>query len=611
MRSSLFETLPLDIIKYLSSLLHLDGPSVTLIEGAPTLKEKNAVTAVAIDENRKPDLNRPHVNTYHLIASTSSKTGALEYEIGFCKKVRGNLFLRKNASLKYTTQKLDENRPLLRYVHEDLIYQKYSKLFPYDAKKEDYLTDSQDRVLLRCIEKEIKAAGGLTAHCLQNRTRLAAVCTNDRALMNGWIRNTEGKKSANQVMLHSILQELFKNLCEHESFHEIKEARALLERFPQLLLSQFSGDIVGCAPELTLHGFTFIQKAYLQGNWFFYEMALDVINKSALLSEEKKTFYKKDLLNQIDAVEKGKLEWTLDNLLNKGVRIINADTLENDPSEKERLIEEIVARDGYHLIIKKQDDVISSCTLGYRDPTSKEYTQHEISKTDPLFAIAEDLYQRLQNANDGHGANLSHCFTRDHRDLALVKTVLKQQGIETQYRQTASHSDHTDLRVAIEKYSANWISWSLKRSLDHLHGSIYLECRLFPSILWQFWMSKNLPWTRDESRMTAFITKEGCGAVAMNCFGEGLHPLSNFAGDKFYVGRACAAPGPGMENAEYWMLQAWHKQGGGSRYGGGSEVHGDLIKIYHECGVSKADRFYRRLKGQPEPGQQSSSCCLI
>lgn len=537
MRSSLFEALPSDLIRYISQYLHLNGPSVKLIEGEPNDEEKKAVTATALNADGKADSNRPDLSTYHLIVSNVT-TGAIEYKIGFCKK-------KNDGSLEYTIHTLDEKSPLLRYVREDLTHREYSKLFPFDSKEKRYQTHSTDRVLLRYLEKEIKAAGGLTYHrLLNNRTRLAGLCQKDRAIMNAGMRDNEGKKSTNQVVQQSILQEFFKDLCDHESFHEIEEARALLERFPQLLLSQFSGDIKGCSPELTLHGFTLIQKAYLQGNWFFYEMALDVIEQSKLLSEEKKAFYKKDVLAQIKVVDEGRLEWTLDNLLNRGVRIIDADTMANNASEKKRFIEEIVERNGYYLMIKKEVDAITSCSLGYCCPNTKKYMTHDISTMDPLFGIAGDLYQRLRHANDGYNNHHSHCFTRDHRDLALVKAVLDGLKVPTLLRQAATPLNFAALLAALQEYIQNWNVWSMERRRDHLHGSIYAECRLFSGILWQLWMSEDLPWTSDEEEMQNFVTGKKSGAVDLNYFKERMLPLSSFLGDKFYAQASLAHDRP-------------------------------------------------------------------
>src|SRR3990167_6493051 len=259
MRSSLF-ALPSELIQYISKdYLKLDGPSVKLIEDTPSDEEKKQVTATALyddpndeDNYGKADPHRPDLSTYHLIADANVTTGAIKYEIGFCEK-------QQDGSLEYTTKKLEANSPLLRYVREDLTHRNYSQLFPFDSEKKEYKTRSYDRVLLRYLEKEVKAAGGLTCHRLRHRTRLARMSQAFHAIMNARMLNEKGEKFSQQAVQQSILQELFQDLCDHESFHELEEARDLLEHFPPLLLSHFSGDIVGCAPELTLHHFTIIQ----------------------------------------------------------------------------------------------------------------------------------------------------------------------------------------------------------------------------------------------------------------------------------------------------------------------------------------------------------------
>ena len=603
MRSSLFAALPSDLIQYIShQYLNLNGPSVTLIEGEPSDEEKKRVTATALhtDQNNtenyvvdallkigylwrstvlfffaaggstganvtfndgKADSHRPDLSTYHLIAQSDVTTGAIAYKIGFCKK-------KRDGSLEYTTHTLYGKSPLLRYVREDLSHRKYSQLFPWDPKKQGYQTDSHDRVLLRYLETEVKAAGGLTCHRLRNRTRLAPVSKEFHAI----------------VAQQSILQELFKDLCDHESFHELEKARDLLEHFPKLLRSEFRGDIIGCAPELTFHDFTIIQKAYLQGNWLFYEMALDVIEQSIELSEDQKAIYKEDLLAQIEEAKEGRLQWTLDNLLNKGVRIIDADTMEQDPDEAQRLTDEIVKRNGYHLIIKKEADAITSCTVGYRCPTTQEYKTHDIVTTDPLFAIAGDLYQRLKQANDGYGNRHTHCFTRDHRDLALVRAVLEKLQVPTRLRQTATPLNFEALLAALQEYSANWAPWSVERCRDHLHGAIYAECRLFSGILWQLWMSKHL-WTSNEKKMGDFVSGIKSGTVDLNFFDEGVWPLSSSLGDKF---RGPLLPPP--RAISHWLFP---------------EVPRDLaasaFTIYLACRDSKADRFHRRLTDHQDP----------
>ena len=511
-----FNTLQKDMLSEILKRLNVYGPAVELLEGTPSKEQEESVLAAngptlewsddkpnySNNETKKPDLS-----IYHLIVDDDiSGISKKNYSIGFCKRSEG-------GTLTYETKVLDPKSPLLRYVTEN----------PSVLDKKRF----QDRNLLKYMEQEIKAAGGLVGQRLRDRTHFAAICPDTNAVLNGsanWLEQ--------QLFARAIKQEMLDDLLHHVAYGEQDKAREILNIDPSLLLLT-GKNISDCSPERTIKATTAFQLAVWNSDWPMWEMMLDVINHPKR-SEKQCQRNKLDLQQRLYDLSENRLEYTIDNLLNKGVRILDANTLAHNREEAIRMKKDVVDRNAYHLIVTTElidgKSVVKSCVLGFRDPTSQQYTQYEVPQNNRLFAIANELYQELQNVEDDDGNELQHFVTRREYDLDLVKEVLKELKVETELLKKSSEFDLKPLLSEIVDRIQNDNGWSSKRSVEHWHVNISTLLRELPDFPRRLleeteWLSKN-----DISNS---VKSPGRVDLVKNIYDEVLYPVSRSLGDKF------------------------------------------------------------------------------
>jgi hypothetical protein len=564
MRSNnFFNVLPRDLIRsLLTKWLSVEAPKVWVIEGEPSERQKRLLIAgsgpsLTYDENGAPyyvDANgarlkesfkddggadtipalgfgsKPDLKYYHLIWDYSPEGEKVKiiYSIGFCKRL-------ENGSFAYESKILDEKSPLLRYLREDFEHPHYSRLFPYDPKTKTYAQNSQDLLLLKYMELEIEAAGGLIRPNLQNRIRMARVSSAAYAWMNG-----RGNTVNGQIFNEPLRQARLETLLHHIAYGEESKAVAVIQSDISLLQSIYKGCVQLCAPEMVCPEISVLDLAIFSGDWFFWRKIVEIINASDL-SEKQKQGYKDNFLARLDAVEKYGIEVDFDNLLNKGVQILDADALNEE--NRERYRNDVVSRNAYHLIIQtfKENEKRSviSCVLGYCDPETKEYQEREISANEELFHVAAlELYEGLKNANDGHGTPLAHYFTRSNRDLSLVREILSTMGVKTHEKnKMMKPADFEKLqeyfKIGINGFNNERAKWTNDRLREQWYGEIGAELRLFTAVVWQFWLSDENPWSLSESEVDRFVSSARRPGGDKNYYNDSIFPLSSSFGDRF------------------------------------------------------------------------------
>jgi hypothetical protein len=570
MRSNnFFNVLPRDLIRsLLTKWLSVEAPKVWVIEGEPSERQKRLLIAgsgpsLTYDENGAPyyvDANgarlkesfkddggadtipalgfgsKPDLKYYHLIWDYSPEGEKVKiiYSIGFCKRLA-------NGAFAYESKILDEKSPLLRYLREDFEHPHYSRLFPYDPKTKTYAQNSQDLLLLKYMELEIEAAGGLIRPNLQNRIRMARVSSAAYAWMNG-----RGNTVNGQIFNEPLRQARLETLLHHIAYGEESKAVAVIQSDISLLQSIYKGCVQLCAPEMVCPEISVLDLAIFSGDWFFWRKIVEIINASDL-SEKQKQGYKDNFLARLDAVEKYGIEVDFDNLLNKGVQILDADLLNKE--SRTRYQNDVVSRNAYHLIIQtfKENEKRSviSCVLGYCHPETKEY--QEISAYNELFRDAAlELYEGLKNANDGYGTRHAHYFTRANRDLSLVREILSTMGVKTHEKnKMMKPADFVKLQeyfqARIDSFKNGRATWTDDRLREQWYGEIGACLRLFSATVWQFWLSDESPWSLDESEIDRFIRGAARPVGDKNYYNHPVFPLSSSCGDRFMAGGGALA----------------------------------------------------------------------
>lgn len=531
-----------DVFQHVSQWLNIRGPHVRLIEDGANDEQKAAVVAVAgpslsyeswqyVNSNNEPDLS-----VYHIIIGYSDAAAALVYQIGFCQLLDGKL--------TYQTRTINPESALFRYLKEDLqgsnslLPPQYSRLFKW---KNNTRQVSEDRLLLQLVEADIQAAGGLVHPHLRNRKRLAMAWHDTHRIMNGIASfEKEGQifRFNRQVVSSSIKCRVLEDALHHIAYGEEAKAMDIIKIDFSLLQSHLEAPVTFCAPEIHCPKTTAFGLAFLLGDWFLLKKIVQAIESSPL-SEGTKLAYKLDLLHQIEEIEENGCKVIIDNLLNKGVQILDADVLDANPEERKRYEEDVVNRNSYHLIIQtfKENEKRSviSCVLGYRDPTTGQYTQKEIGVEEELFkVVALELYEGLKNANNGHGIHHEHFFTRSNRDLALVRAILeKQLDVNTYYEEILKPQDFKKLLNYLDIRIQDWQKWPEGRLREQWYGEICAELRLLPPVVWQYWLSEQNPWSLDERAVAAFINSPGRPGGDKNFYNEPIFPLPSSLGDRF------------------------------------------------------------------------------
>lgn len=592
MRSFNFFSLPPDLIRsLLLQWLSVQGPEVILIYGGPSEEQVGRVISgsgpsLNYDENGSPfytnadghpldpslDLkaletapalgfgSAPDIKAYHLILN-HDETGKVVYSIGFCKRL-------ESGALSYETKMLiDDDKkksPLLRYVLEnhDVQNPKYSRLFSYNPESDQQRLNSNDELLLKYMAIEIKAAGGLTRDPLKNRVRLNRMSQEAFDWMNGCRKEGWQFMPLNRQLFNNAVKEaLLGRLLHHIAFGEESEAMKLIKMDPSLLLSGLRAPVTLCAPEMHCPLIPAFELVAFLGDWFFAREIIGAINHSEKLSESEKIGYKADLLNQLEEVENHGIKMLFDNLLNKGVQILDADTLENNPIERQRYEADVTERNAYHLIIQTHQEnekrQVISCVLGYRYQNPKtgvyEYRQFEIPANHELFQTkALELYEGLKNANNGHGIHHTHYFTRSHCHLDLVREILQKEGVETRCLENMKKQDFRSLLNYFE-IGIHAKGWSNDRYREQWYGEICAELRLFSALQWQYWLSDENPWSLNEAEVDRFICRPSRPAGDKNYYNHPIFPLSSFLGDRFI---ACAGRACGWRGASRGLLKS-------------------------------------------------------
>jgi len=238
------------------------------------------------------------------------------------------------------------------------------------------------------------------------------------------------------------------------------------------------------------------------------------------------------------------LEYTQDNLLAQGVRILDANYLANNPAEKTRYEQEVLTHNGYHVIIKMnpgnpdqgQQTSVVSCELGLRDPVTRGYLRIAVPAIDSLYDRAAVLYQQLQESKDQFGNRFSHYVTRDQRNLLVVEKFLKTQHIERNLKGNNSRVNLFSLWCGSQNHVDRWQAWhSGQREFDNLHTIIYKLLRSAPAEFLQVWLV--IPWWESSSSIEKFVQSWSPDSTraCVNFDSSSLHPLSVFLGAKNYA----------------------------------------------------------------------------
>jgi hypothetical protein len=622
-----------DAFRFLCKWLNIQGPHVLLIEGEPSLEQKAAVTAVAgpslyYDEDKQsrhyvglkepesavlseankkhaPVLaqsNEPDLSVYHLLVGYSDDSKSLIFRIGFCKKSVG-------GSLSYEIHPVTPQSGLLRYLQEDLQHPEFSQLFTCNRQEKTRQLWSENRLLLKLVESEIQTAGGLIHPHLRNRQRLGMVGKSTHAWMNGAAGREVMEKG--EIKFKPYLPPFFKGLIKpgatikdrfvedalhHIAYGEESQAMNIINLDLSLLLSPNRASVTLCAPEMHCPAITLFELAILLGDWFLAKAIVKAIESSKILTESQKLGYKFDLLNQLEEVEENGCAVEFDNLLNKGVQILDADLL-NDVS-REHYKNDVVSRNAYHLMIQtfKENEkrTVISCVLGYRawNPETEkyDYQEKEIFGDEELFhVVALELFEGLKNANNGHGMPHEHYFTRANRDLALVREILEKSGIKTRTSEMMKPTDFKKLQeyfeVRIQGFDNDRANWTNDRLREQWYGEIGAEMRLFSPVVWQFWLSDKNPWSLKDSEVDRFINSVSRPIGDKNYYNESIFPCSSSLGDRFL---AWSGPAPRM----LWPCASF-------------------IKIYLENRAARTSELKDVLAGRAGFDSTTSACSLM
>ncbi len=320
-----------------------------------------------------------------------------------------------------------------------------------------------------------------------------------------------------------------------------------------LLQSHLEAPVTFCAPEICCPKITAFELAFLLGDWFLLKEIVQTIESSPTLSDGAKLAYKLDLLHQLEVIEENGCKVIIDNLLNKGVQILDEDVLEANPDERKRYEADVVNRNSYHLIIQMLNEnekrSVISCVLGYKDPQTGMYAQKEIDTEEELFnMVALELYEGLKSANNGHGKSHEHFFTRSNRDLTLVRKILKEKcNVETCHEKILKPQDFKELVNYLDIRIRDWPNWMERRLNEQWYGEICAELRLLPPLLWQYWLSDKTPWSSDKRAMVAVINSAVRPIGDKNHFNESIFPLPSSLGDRF---SAVSRGRPGLRGSE-------------------------------------------------------------
>lgn len=268
----------------------------------------------------------------------------------------------------------------------------------------------------------------------------------------------------------------------------------------------------------------------------------------ARYNETQRQVYKADLLSQLDQLDKEGLEIVTDNLLNKGVRILDADVLAQNPEEAARMKQAVIKRNSYQLIIKTSAESfprqVENCKLAFYDPSSNEnmgYREFVLSEDEFPFHRALALYFSLHSANDDHGCNLQHMINRDEDVLCLVKNALCARGIATQITKRMDKFDYRSLQAFLKTSAGNDLGLSRSQELEKWHVLVSAELRHVPDFIYRILSS--MPESTasddiDEEELMAHVEQEEPMPLNDNVFCNPAYPRSRFLGHKFYLPRS-------------------------------------------------------------------------
>lgn len=319
---------------------------------------------------------------YHIIKTSDPAS----YKIGFCRHG------------EYVTADLDPKDSVYRFITED------PDLLTSNQSQNDgiTITYTEDELLLLFLEFGIKKLGGTIARRSYEEIDLA---------------------KCDEALRREVEQEVLRKLSICATYNEIAEACAILNRFPQLMLSGYSTTITDCN-EIREREATIFQYALLTGNWYFWEMILKCI------PDDGREQYEADLYGQFcnvieieeEGVQQARINYILDNLMYWGLWVFEVQEMENAHDD---VLDEVGPDfPGYCLLLQRDHNQnIIDYQIGYFRPNE---CWVPATAGSPLFFELQGLQKNSWNKN---GDGPYHC--RNKKILRSVRAELEEHGCET------------------------------------------------------------------------------------------------------------------------------------------------------------------------------------
>jgi len=466
----------------------------------------------------------------YLIKKTND-ANELKYELGFCKK---NPWGEKH----YIQKPLDPKSSFYRVMTED----------PHFLLPKNFM--------MHYLEQTIQAMGGIIKHTLHEKISVAQTCKTFRELIH-------------------VKKELLKQFLLHVAFGEQDEAEVILKLYPELLRSDYTRDVLSYTEHLEFHNVTAFQLALIFKDWHMWNMMLKYI------PEDERKEYLKDLQEQKQAVDHGKIWYTLHNLGLCGLRVLEAGL--DEPTEAQK--QAVKDREAYHLILHRNDkDNIINAELGFYQKNAKaglyDYVRHELGYCDlkSFFVVPENkpIFQRKK----GH----SHLILRDKKLLQLAKKVINSQDGETEFKDNKTFNEHLSLLQSYVNQYNNNNNNNLSRPERRefwcvIIGRAQRLC-FSSSCFVQYWMSQKSSWW--DPRKEVFQSKNRSAAVAAGGFL--VFPLPCFFG------------------SAYSYVAGWGLAWDGVGIHGDALAVGGLVKFFYQVVSENYQTLDKILtKGVPRP----------
>lgn len=420
---------------------YLLGPYVEIITETPSEKEKIGDFELLTEEEREKialKLRKKkalRLNAYLLIQLKDSA-----WQIGFRRKNTGT----------------DE----IEYVQETVGWQSRLYIYLQDWYHVE-LGITRDTDLIAYVEKAIRSHKGDVEPQLQSISRLSGA--------NQYLHHFIQKAPDSSFYLK---EQLLKTLLRHVTRGEEDEAERILKSHPYLLLSKWKAEITDGSLVRDFKPAATIKHALWGYDLHMWKMMLSCI------PEEKKAEYYADLLNQLIDLKKNGLEYTLNNLKTRGLRI-----LRQDPTEEEK--QDAIAREAYHFIQTNKGSFI-----GFFDPKTKQYVQRKLENDSDLKFRMESELERFDRQNPDEPSVLKKhpyigsfdfILTRDKELLLFAEKEILKHGGRTHITKKESFFNFGPSQKAKQNYmaglNANWVTDRLKLYWSMIVGT---EDRLQP-----------------------------------------------------------------------------------------------------------------------------------